>query len=517
MKSEKMKKYLKSLASNYSSEVAKKVYDMYQYTPNLFYAIEDSIESKHYNLATSLPILIEEKKENSNTPALLKKYDDIANIGAVSAANHELILEKFVLSNLDFFKHQLNNLKKLKIKSHNKYAIAVCFNGEYDYELQKQFLKLVDFYDINLSDIDLKKFFINQDKSTHPTQQAALLYQYENITQKYFKDIASEFHNRQLFLNLIKFENEGIDSIYWLNINTSSYNQYTHISYNKFRAVDDILVKKNKINFSKKTKKIDNFFIFQNNFFLSHAPKQVNQDKKSLIFYTNKLEIENDTPIKIHFYEDILNYHLVDTDIHYNQDILLGAKSQLNYLTHYHCALNDKVKNVKHFKHNILSNLNKDSNLNFNYLSENLDFEQVDVYFDLYHKFENTHSKTHFQSINQGKNIFNINTTLEKRAKKSSTHQKTHNLLIKNSAQSISQPNLHVFNPDVVATHGSATSKFDESNIIYLKSRGLNDETIQSLLISSVIKNTLNKFIDELGVYDKSILLKLLGVENESI
>lgn len=515
MKSEKMKKYLKSLEKNYSSDVAKKVYDMYQYTPNLFYAIEDSIESKHYNLATSLPILKEEKKENIHVPALLKKYSDITKSASLASSNHEVILEQFVLRKMDFFKHQLNNLKKLKIKSHNKYVIAVCFNGEYDYELQKQFLKLTEFYDINLSDIDLKKFFIKQDKIEEPSDKAALLYQYENITQKYFKDLSLEFHNQELFLNLIKFENEGIDTIYWLNINTSSYNQYTHISYNKFRAVDDILIKKNKINFSKKANKLNDFFIFQNNFFVNQNTNCLSQDKKSLIFYTNKLEIENETPIKVHLYENILNYCLNETDIHYNQNMLLGAKSQLNYLTHYHCEVEKKLKDVKHFKHNILSHLNKDSFLNFNYLSENLESEQVDVYFDLYHKFENTHSKTHFQSINEGKNIFNINTTLEKRAKKSSTHQKTHNLLIKNNAQSISQPNLHVFNPDVVATHGSATSKFDKENIIYLKSRGLNDETIKTLLVISAIKNTINKFIDDIAIYDKSILLKLLGVEHE--
>lgn len=516
MKSEKMKKYLHSLANNYSSEVAKKVYEMYQYTPSLFYAIEDSIESKNYNLAPSLPILIE-KKDRLDLPALLKKCDDISGSISLSHISHELILEKFIKENLETFKQQLNNLKKLKIKSHSKYAIAVCFNGEYDYELQKSFLKMTEFYDINLAKIDLNKFFTQKENVDKIVKKSALLYPYQNITQNYFKDIASEFKVKQFFLNLSKFEKEEIDTIYWLNLNTSSYNQYTHISCNKFRANDDVLIKKNKINFAKRVKKIDDFFIFQSNVFLDSNQIIENQNKKSLIFYTNQVEIENETNIRVHLFEHILNFKLDNTDIHYHQEINVATQSNLNYLIHYESKLDSKLKEVKHFKHNIISSLYKDSALNFNYLIQNQESEQVDVYFDLYHKFENSHSNTHFQSINQSKNIFNINTTLEKLAKKSSTHQKTHNLLINKNSQSISQPNLHVFNPDVVATHGSATSKFDESNIIYLKSRGLSDITIKELLIASAIKNTFEKFTNEINFYDKAILLKFLGVHHESI
>ena len=510
-----MKKYLKSLEHNYSSEVAKKVYDMYQYTPSLFYAIEDNIESKHYNLATSLPILVE-KEQSNNTPALLKTCNGTQKIESLTHLNQEVILENFIIQNLDRLKTQLNNLKKLKIKSHNKYVIAISFNGIYDYELEKLFLSKLNFYDINLANIDLKKYFSTQTKHSKKTLNVALLHNYEHITEKYFDDITSEFNTHQFFLNLSKFENDGIDTVYWLNFNTISHNQYTHISYNRYRTSDDILIHKNKINFSKKTKKFEEFFIFQNNVFLSS--QTTNQlDKKSLIFYNNTLEIENETQAKIHFYEDILNYHLENTDIHYNQELIISFNSYLNYLTQYHTLLNEPLKDTKHFKHNIYTILNKDATLNFNYLSQNQNNEQTDIYFDLTHRFENTHSKTYFQSINQGKNIFNINTTLAKKAKNASTHQKTHNLLLHKDAQSISQPNLHVFNPDVIATHGSATSKFDEYNRVYLKSRGLNDSKIKELLITSTIKTTFAKFIEEVNQYEQGILFKFLGIDYEYI
>jgi Fe-S cluster assembly protein SufD len=84
---------------------------------------------------------------------------------------------------------------------------------------------------------------------------------------------------------------------------------------------------------------------------------------------------------------------------------------------------------------------------------------------------------------------------IEKDARGSSASQENKNILWDGSARVVSVPNLEVLTHDVQCFHGSATGKFDEEQLFYAASRGIDNQRARRLLAQAFFANI---FTDEM-------------------
>ena len=93
----------------------------------------------------------------------------------------------------------------------------------------------------------------------------------------------------------------------------------------------------------------------------------------------------------------------------------------------------------------------------------------------------------------QSKFIYQGLIRLEKEAQKSHAYQKNQNVMLSKNVFVDTRPFLEILANDVFCTHGSATGKLSEDQLLYAQTRGLSQKESEKLLVRG--------FVDEL--YDK--------------
>lgn len=92
-------------------------------------------------------------------------------------------------------------------------------------------------------------------------------------------------------------------------------------------------------------------------------------------------------------------------------------------------------------------------------------------------------SKFHYQGLIR----------IEKNGQKSHAYQKNQNLILSPDTFVESKPFLEILSNDVFCTHGSTTGKLSKDQILYVKSRGLNQKEAESLLVEGFINEVYDK------------------------
>ncbi|MBQ5379511.1 MAG: SufD family Fe-S cluster assembly protein, partial [Paludibacteraceae bacterium] len=82
-------------------------------------------------------------------------------------------------------------------------------------------------------------------------------------------------------------------------------------------------------------------------------------------------------------------------------------------------------------------------------------------------------------------------------AQQTEAHQTNRNLLLSDSAEMRTQPQLEIYADDVKATHGASTGQLDESALFYMQQRGISKQKARQLLVSAFMKDVLNTISDE--------------------
>lgn len=83
-------------------------------------------------------------------------------------------------------------------------------------------------------------------------------------------------------------------------------------------------------------------------------------------------------------------------------------------------------------------------------------------------------------------------------AQQTEAHQTNRNLLLSETAEMRTQPQLEIYADDVKATHGASTGQLDESALFYMQQRGISKQKARQLLIGAFMKDVLNSISDEL-------------------
>ena len=82
-------------------------------------------------------------------------------------------------------------------------------------------------------------------------------------------------------------------------------------------------------------------------------------------------------------------------------------------------------------------------------------------------------------------------------AQQTEAHQTNRNLLLSDSAEMRTQPQLEIYADDVKATHGASTGQLDESALFYMQQRGIDKQKARQLLVNAFMKDVLNTISDE--------------------
>lgn len=159
-------------------------------------------------------------------------------------------------------------------------------------------------------------------------------------------------------------------------------------------------------------------------------------------------------------------------------------------------------------KNNYFVNLNgKNSQCSYNGLSLLNNNNHVDNYIEINHNNKNTISKANHKNILTDKSVgvFYPKSTINKNSSNSEAYQKNNNLLLSKKSVIHSNPQLMIFNDDVQCSHGSTTGKIDDDALFYLRSRGINLQNSQKMLLNAFLNECIDLINDEIVKNDIKI------------
>ncbi len=124
--------------------------------------------------------------------------------------------------------------------------------------------------------------------------------------------------------------------------------------------------------------------------------------------------------------------------------------------------------------------------------------QNIDYHTCIEHRVPHCNSREAFRGIiaDKAKATFNGKIHIFKDAQKSDAQLSNKNLLLTNTAEINTKPELEIYAHDVICAHGATVAKIDDASIFYLKSRGISDSKARAMISIG--------FINELLTYVKN-------------
>ncbi len=97
-------------------------------------------------------------------------------------------------------------------------------------------------------------------------------------------------------------------------------------------------------------------------------------------------------------------------------------------------------------------------------------------------------------------------------AQKVEAHQTNRNLLLSETAEMRTQPQLEIYADDVQATHGASTGQLDESALFYMQQRGIDKEKARQLLVGAFMKEVIEAIGEQHSAVREQLLNAIDGV-----
>lgn len=126
--------------------------------------------------------------------------------------------------------------------------------------------------------------------------------------------------------------------------------------------------------------------------------------------------------------------------------------------------------------------------------------QHVDHHTRIDHLAPSGTSREYYRGIMDGESrgVFNGKVVVHPGADKTDAHQANHNLLLSRQAEVDTKPQLEIFADDVKCTHGATVGQLDDDSLFYLRSRGIDADLAQSMLVYGFA----NDIIGRVGVPD---------------
>ncbi len=129
-----------------------------------------------------------------------------------------------------------------------------------------------------------------------------------------------------------------------------------------------------------------------------------------------------------------------------------------------------------------------------------LKHEQIgDTTITIEHKAPNCTSHQNYRSVlnDQSNGIFQGKVHVHQIAQKTDGYQKSDTLLLSDTAQMNTKPELEIYADDVKCSHGTTTGKLEDTPLFYLRSRGIPEDEARALLIQSFLGDITERISDE--------------------
>ncbi|MBX7095379.1 MAG: Fe-S cluster assembly protein SufD [Flavobacteriales bacterium] len=140
---------------------------------------------------------------------------------------------------------------------------------------------------------------------------------------------------------------------------------------------------------------------------------------------------------------------------------------------------------------------NTESNLNGLYITNGV--RHVDNQTVMDHTRPHALSNELYKGImdEQSSAAFNGKVFVRQDAQKINAYQSNSNILLSETAQVNSKPELEIYADDVKCSHGSTTGQLDEEALFYLQARGISEKSARLLLVQAFAGDVINKIEDE--------------------
>ena len=130
--------------------------------------------------------------------------------------------------------------------------------------------------------------------------------------------------------------------------------------------------------------------------------------------------------------------------------------------------------------------------------------EHIDNYINIDHAKRETTSRLYYKGILDGKSraVFGGTVLVRRDAQKADAQQSDKNLILSEDAEVDSKPSLLIYADDVKCSHGATAGHLAEDAIFYMRSRGLDKETANTLLIRAFASEIIDAVrVDALRAY----------------
>lgn len=110
--------------------------------------------------------------------------------------------------------------------------------------------------------------------------------------------------------------------------------------------------------------------------------------------------------------------------------------------------------------------------------------QHIDNHTRVDHEQPRTRSEENYHGVLNGhaRGVFNGKVVVHKNAQKTEAAQNNANLLLSDTAEVDTKPELEIYADDVKCAHGATVGQLDQNMIFYLRSRAIDDNTARSLL-----------------------------------
>ena len=284
----------------------------------------------------------------------------------------------------------------------------------------------------------------------------------------------------------LKFSENFIkDSVF--NLGVMDFKEGFYFEFDKNLVLDEPIKLVNYYNANKDFSRITSFNIFhvQSGSEISFIENDIYDGKSSFNLKLNKFISEKNSVLKFgKFYQGKGDNHLLS----YNY-FTLKKDSVLKI-----DALNKESIFNKEFIEVDLEETGCDVNISILNLGKKNDHLDNNILIN--HNAESCTSFQHVRNIldNDSSAVFNGKVIVSEGAQKTDSNQSNKNLLLSDTSNAYSNPQLEIYADDVSCGHGSTTGALNEDSIFYLRARGIKKSDAIKILIKAFAKEVIDEF-----------------------
>jgi len=143
--------------------------------------------------------------------------------------------------------------------------------------------------------------------------------------------------------------------------------------------------------------------------------------------------------------------------------------------------------------------------------------QHVDNHTCIDHRHPNGTSRQNYRGVLDGRShaVFNGKVIVHPAAQKTNAYQANHNLLLSNDAEIDTKPQLEICADDVKCGHGATVGRLDETQLFYLRSRGIDEIVARNMLVHAFAHDVIDRIrVPSLRTRLEQFLLSRLPQEN---